>query len=327
MFINDEEFEEKDKKNNKKKKKIIEETYNINDDFYSGYTEESNIDTLVETKKEKKNIFKKLFKKAQKEEINYDENFYDAILENDKEEINLDNDDVINKKTKKKNNINQYDTEYVDSDEENYLEQETNFENSDSFSNNLNYIKIIKYGILGLLMIGGIWLIISFVINKTNNTNSISTNLNNLGIVKGTSYQLNVLANIKNDISFETENNNIISLNKLTGYIEAQKEGTATVNILDKDEIVQTITVYVTNKKIKLTNFNVPSNLTMKKGDKLLLPIVIVPANSTELNFIYQTNDSIISINNGIIIAKEKGNATLTIKNGNLSKNVNITIN
>lgn len=180
---------------------------------------------------------------------------------------------------------------------------------------------------LGILLIGIIAIIITFFINS-NNSNKVSTNLTSFGIVLGKEYQIKTFSPNYKAPNFNVDKNDVITLNKTTGYIKTLKEGEVTIKLLNSEKKEQQqITVYVVNKKVNVSDFKVDEEMSLEKGEKKLIYMILTPLNATELNFTYNSsNPNVVSVTNGLLEGLNEGTATITVKCNNIVKNINVTV-
>ncbi|MDO5702406.1 MAG: Ig-like domain-containing protein [Lachnospiraceae bacterium] len=114
--------------------------------------------------------------------------------------------------------------------------------------------------------------------------------------------------------------------NKLTITIYSlKKAGSASIEVTLKSGLKKTISVTVVDKVVDITGLS--SALKIKKGNKLQLSPKLVPTNSTK-KITYKTSDKSIAAvsNTGLITAKKKGKATITVTAGAVSKKISVTV-
>ena len=100
--------------------------------------------------------------------------------------------------------------------------------------------------------------------------------------------------------------------------LKAKKKGTAKITIRTEANAKKTIKVTVQSKAVKTTAItNVKKKLTMKVGKTKELKPVLTPLYSSEKITFRSSNKRVVSVNSkGILTAKKKGTATITVKSG-----------
>lgn len=134
--------------------------------------------------------------------------------------------------------------------------------------------------------------------------------------------------NIISNLVYESENNNIAKVDTY-GNITSINPGTTSINIIGKNNITKKVNVKVEStikpiNKISLTE----SNISLKKGEKVKLIPVIEPIDATDTNITWtSSNENVVTVNNGKVLGKKKGNATITVKtSSNKTDTCNIVI-
>lgn len=145
---------------------------------------------------------------------------------------------------------------------------------------------------------------------------SISLNINNLELKIGDTYNLtcNILPDnaTNKNVEWSTSNQDIVSVEN--GKITAKSKGEATITVKSQDtQMTATCNVKVLTKvtEIKL----VDSNLDMNVGDEKILTYTVAPndAANKEVEW-FSSNNDIVSVENGKIIAKSPGDVIITLK-------------
>lgn len=100
--------------------------------------------------------------------------------------------------------------------------------------------------------------------------------------------------------------------------LKAKKTGTATLTIKTEANAKKTVKVTVQSKAVKTTAItNVKKNLTMKVGKTKELKLILKPLYSSEKITFKSSNKRVVSVNSkGILTAKKKGTASITVKSG-----------
>ena len=150
-------------------------------------------------------------------------------------------------------------------------------------------------------------------------------NQNEIGIKKGNGYQLVSTVLPENASSkqliYESSDPSIASVNKVTGYIEAHKDGQAviTVKTLINDKKSECI-VNVGKSNVLVDSINITNdNINIAVGYSYPLNYKITPSNATEINLSFTSSDPSVAIvdQNGIIKGVKSGNALITAESSN----------
>lgn len=218
--------------------------------------------------------------------------------------------------------------------------------NENEYVNPTDYIprmslrKKVCYFLMAIIAIIGVFVGYFTYLDLTvdNNNYEINLNLTSFGVIK-TPYQtqghtLNYLVKPNHNLipKFAIENQDIIEINKTTGFIKGKKLGKTKVDVLDiKDEktVKNDFTVYVVDHKVELKDFTINTkDITLKPKSFEIINITPIPSNSTEVVFTYKSSDeNIVKVNDfGIIESIKPGKATITIKHDKLEKNIEIIV-
>ena len=125
-----------------------------------------------------------------------------------------------------------------------------------------------------------------------------------------------------------SSNKKIVTVDK-NGKIKAgKKTGNAKITVTLKSGKKAILKVKVQSTKVKTTKITgLKTNVTLKKGKSLTLKPVVAPITSQEKVTYTTSNKKIATITkNGVVKAKKKGTATITIKSGSKSKKIKITV-
>lgn len=123
----------------------------------------------------------------------------------------------------------------------------------------------------------------------------------------------------------------VTSLNKTKGTftLKTQKKtGTAKVTIILASGLKKTLTIKVQASAVKTTKIaGLKSKLTLKKGKSVTLKPSITPITSTQ-KVTYKTSKKKVATitSKGVIKAKKKGTAKITVKSGSKKKVVTVTV-
>ena len=134
-------------------------------------------------------------------------------------------------------------------------------------------------------------------------------------------------------VKWKTSNKKVVTVTN-KGKITGKKVGKATITVTTDKGAKASITVYVkakkvTTKKVTVKNAKtdrVVKKATLKKGKKLTLKVVTNPITTPDKVTFKSSKKSVATVTNkGVIKAKKKGKATITVKSG--KKTVKVQIN
>lgn len=141
------------------------------------------------------------------------------------------------------------------------------------------------------------------------------------------------LANGDEIVSFKSNNTKVakVSGNTKNGTfkITAQKKtGNAKITVTLKSGTKKVITVKVQKAAVKTKKItNVSKKATLKKGKKLTLKPILSPVTSKEKVTYKTSNKKVATVSSkGVITAKKKGTATITVKSGTVSYKCKVTV-
>jgi len=163
---------------------------------------------------------------------------------------------------------------------------------------------------------------------KAVTTTSITVADKTVTLNKGKTLQLKpVIAPITSlqKATYKTSNKKIVTVNS-KGVITAKASGKATITIKSGKKSVK-VTVNV--PQIQPTKMNgIPVSKTLKKGKKFTLKPQFYPAGSEATVKYTTSNKKIAAVTaKGVVTAKGKGTAVITVKAGNLTSTCTITVN
>ena len=172
---------------------------------------------------------------------------------------------------------------------------------------------------LGLIQFG--------VISLSSNIipNAIVFNQNEIGMKKGTGYQLvtTVLpVNAENkQIVYESSNPSVATVNEITGYIKAIRNGTAviTARTLINDKTVECV-VNVGDTNIPVNKLSIKEKIvSLAAGYTSALSYDVTPKNATENSLNFTSSDSSIATvdEHGVVTALKAGTAIITASTNN----------
>ena len=136
-------------------------------------------------------------------------------------------------------------------------------------------------------------------------------------------------------VSWKTSNKKVVSVkNGRIKGLKAGKSATITVKLASGKKArfkVKVQKAAVATKSIKVTNAatgrNQGKKATLKRGQSLKLKAALTPVTSLQKVTWSSSNKKIVTVSkSGVIKAKKKGRATITVKSGNKKYNIRITV-
>ena len=128
--------------------------------------------------------------------------------------------------------------------------------------------------------------------------------------------------------SWVSSNRKIVTVDK-NGLIRAQnRNGSAKITVTLKSGKRAVLKVKVQSGKVRTTKISgLKSSMTLKKGQKTTLKPVISPLTSTEKVTYVTSNKKIATVfSKGVITAKKKGTAKITVRSGKKSYMIKVTV-
>ena len=128
--------------------------------------------------------------------------------------------------------------------------------------------------------------------------------------------------------AFKSSNPKVVKINAKNGKMTAKKVGKATITVTLKSGIkakcvVKVQKAKVTTKKIVLS----VKKMTLRKGKKAVIPIELNPLTSTDKIKITSSNKKIATVTSkGIVTAKKKGTAKITVRSGKKKAVCKVTV-
>lgn len=125
-------------------------------------------------------------------------------------------------------------------------------------------------------------------------------------------------------ITYSSSNKNIASVSS-KGVIKGIKAGTAKITVKSgSKKVVLTVTVpRVATKKIS----GIKSAITLRKGQTSQLKPKLTPSNSDDKISYGSSNSKVVTVNSkGVLTAKKKGTAIVTIKSGKVKISMKVTV-
>lgn len=115
---------------------------------------------------------------------------------------------------------------------------------------------------------------------------------------------------------------NAVATVSASGVIKAKKKGTAKIEITTTSGRRQVITVIV-SKKVKAKKVKVKAPKTMKRKKTATLKVSLAPAKSTDTLSFKSSKSSVVKVDGyGVLTAKKKGTAKITVKSSSGKKKV-----
>ncbi len=154
---------------------------------------------------------------------------------------------------------------------------------------------------------------------------AVLLNQNEVGIKKGRDYQLVYTVipdnSTNKQVVFESSDPSVARVNETTGYIEALKNGTATITVKTLiNEKVNECVVNVGNQSVELTGINInEKRISLAVGFFSTLSYKIVPSNANDVGLQFSSSDpSVAQVNSkGRIHALKPGSAIITVSTAN----------
>jgi uncharacterized protein YjdB/protein tyrosine/serine phosphatase len=156
------------------------------------------------------------------------------------------------------------------------------------------------------------------LIYVTKKENIVVFDKNSISLEAGKKDKLTVIINNEvvdnNELTWESSNSNVVTVNN--GEILAKDFGYATVTAttINGEKTTCAIRV-VTPAKIPVNNITLnKKDIIMVTGAKEILEVTISPDNATDKRVLYSSSNSkVATVENGTIIAKSEGTATITV--------------
>lgn len=184
--------------------------------------------------------------------------------------------------------------------------------------------RIILITVIAIIIGIAIYILIDngIIFNKKDKPQSINLNYSSIGLKVNNTLQLStyILPDTldNQDIIYESSNESIVVVNRVTGLIEAKKEGIATITVKSAkySSVKDTCQIFVANKDLKVDSivFN-SENINLNVGESYQIKYNLIPNDATvhEIEFI-SSDDEIANVDpRGIIIAKKTGSTKIKI--------------
>ena len=139
-----------------------------------------------------------------------------------------------------------------------------------------------------------------------------------LSMIEGDTQTLSVIIEPADaDNKFVTWNSNRVSVASVQeGVVTAHKEGTALITVKTDDGGKTAFCEVTVNAKIiSVTSVTLDkTSVELTEGDEITLTATVAPENATNKNVIWESSDNdIVSVNNGRVVAHKAGKAIITV--------------
>ena len=197
------------------------------------------------------------------------------------------------------------------------------------------------YTVLGVLVMVAIVILVFNLISNATKKYTITVGYSSITLKVGEGYQIPFMTNDRKNTTFKIADETVATINS-NGYVQPKSISSnidyskTTIKIgSDKARTYEEITLYVVPNKtyIPLEDFTVPSQLTVKKGERVLINISnITPENNTQsLKYSFTSKDTGIATvdGSGFIQGNKKGITTIIVKNNSnseLNKEIKVTV-
>lgn len=149
-------------------------------------------------------------------------------------------------------------------------------------------------------------------------------NAKKMRVAKGSSTKVKVVltpASTTDKVTYRSLKNAVATVSA-SGVIKAKKNGTAKIEITTTSGRRQVITVIV-SKKVKAKKVKVKAPKTMKRKKTATLKVSLAPAKSTDTLSFKSSKSSVVKVDGyGVLTAKKKGTAKITVKASSGKKKV-----
>jgi len=126
---------------------------------------------------------------------------------------------------------------------------------------------------------------------------------------------------------WSSSNQKVVRVDKKSGKITAKKAGRAYVTVTMKSGASDRCLIKVQNKKVTVSKLKVsPTKVFLKKGQKLTIKTSIIPLTATDKVSYSSSNKKVASVSaKGVITAKKRGKAKITVCAGNKKATITVT--
>ena len=143
-----------------------------------------------------------------------------------------------------------------------------------------------------------------------------------------TKFKVSGLASGDSVKSYKSSNKKIFTVNK-KGKIKAKKKGTAKLTVTLASGKKATAKVKVQKGTVKTTKVTVnTSKLVLLKGGSYTLRTTLAPLTTQQKATYSSSNKKVVTVSSkGVLNAKKKGTAKITVKSGSKKKQISVTVN
>ena len=143
-----------------------------------------------------------------------------------------------------------------------------------------------------------------------------------------TKFKVSGLASGESVKSYKSSNKKIFTVNK-KGKIKAKKKGTAKLTVTLASGKKATAKVKVQKGTVKTTKVTVnTSKLVLLKGGSYTLRTTLAPLTTQQKATYSSSNKKVVTVSSkGVLNAKKKGTAKITVKSGSKKKQISVTVN
>lgn len=188
--------------------------------------------------------------------------------------------------------------------------------NESSFDDEEKKKKLIKYGIIGFIVLVAFLLLIALFVSSSGSKKEKNTIEKSITLTAGDKYSLN---NESGDFKWTSSDNSVAIVTE-NGQIEALKEGDTTITLTGDDQIfIYKIHVDSLDGSVNLTSVKLSSNtISIKMGEEATLKVDVTPSNATNVELSWFTsNEKVATVNNGRVVAVGLGSCMITVKTSN----------
>ena len=127
---------------------------------------------------------------------------------------------------------------------------------------------------------------------------------------------------------WSSSNRKVVQVDKKSGKITAKKAGKAYVTVTMKSGASARCLIKVQKKKVTVSKLKVsPTKVSLKEGQKLRIRTSIFPLTATDKVSYNSSNKKVASVSaKGVITAKKKGKAKITVRAGSKKKTITVTV-
>lgn len=197
---------------------------------------------------------------------------------------------------------------------------------------NTDIASVDKYGNVTAKSVGSTYLVatlkngiqdnVTVVVNNSSNTKDLeklSIDEFNIKLKIGEKHQIKytiIPSSYTNNVTWYSSNPNIVSVDK--GIITANEIGTSVITAYYNNQFYDSINVTVESNYVELDYIKIDkASLNLNVGSNFTLKLSYYPNNASNQNVTWSSsNNSVASVDNGLVIAKKKGTAIIKAKVG-----------